>query len=118
MEAEWWQRFRKSWEKGIKMVASLVGGRSCTFSHDLKDDKRRCYHCGSQSGERPKVQKLEEDRRSEASASPQKRKDASRETTVADPTRIVGSHFDREKAVSQAITNIYKIIQVSLKRTY
>ena len=22
-------------------------GRGCRFNHDLKDEKRRCYHCGS-----------------------------------------------------------------------
>ena len=67
-------------------------GRSCTFSHELKDDKRRCYHCASpqhlagscprKDGDRPKVQKLEEDRGSEASGSLQNVKDVSRDTTT------------------------------------
>ena len=86
-------------------------GRSCTFSEDATTVVLRNILL---DGDRPKVRKLEEDRGSEASGSPQKVKDVSRDTTTTSspttPSEKVTMGGD-EKVMKDLMQEANKMLQ-------
>ena len=95
-------------------------GRSCQWSHDLKDDKRRCFHCGSpehlanvcprKDGEaRPKVSRTGVE--SSPSSSPQKERGATTTTAPSTSPATTSTASETEQTMQGLLQEANKLLK-------